>query len=92
MTAESLPGPRTISQRELRNNSAQVLRDVEAGETFVITNNGKPVARLTPVVHRMGLPIAVPRNPNRKASDIEAVETGGPSIQEILDEMRTDRV
>ena len=40
---------RTISQRELRNDSAAVLREVEAGESLVITRNGTPVAELRPL-------------------------------------------
>jgi prevent-host-death family protein len=40
--------PRTISQRDLRNDSAAVLREVEAGETLVVTRNGTPVAELRP--------------------------------------------
>lgn len=35
-----------ISQRELRNESGKILRAVEAGDEFVITNRGRPVARL----------------------------------------------
>lgn len=41
--------PRIISQRELRNDSAAVLRDVQAGATFVVTRNGTPVAELRPI-------------------------------------------
>jgi prevent-host-death family protein len=37
-----------ISQREMRNNSAQVLRRVASGESFVVTNNGVPAAVLSP--------------------------------------------
>lgn len=37
-----------ISQRQLRNDSASILRRVEAGESFVITNRGVEVARLVP--------------------------------------------
>jgi prevent-host-death family protein len=40
---------RTISQRELRNDSAAVLRDVEAGQIIVIARRGAPVAELRPV-------------------------------------------
>lgn len=39
----------TISHREMRNNSAEVLRRVEAGETIIVTNHGRPVAQLGPV-------------------------------------------
>ena len=38
----------TISQRELRNDNAEIMRRVEAGETFVITRNGRPIADLVP--------------------------------------------
>lgn len=38
----------TISQRELRNDNAEIMRRVEAGESFVVTRNGKPVADLVP--------------------------------------------
>ena len=41
--------PRTISQRELRNNSAQIMRDLESGESFVLTNNGRAIARVVPI-------------------------------------------
>lgn len=36
-----------IASRELRNNTAAVLRKVGAGERVVITTRGKPVASLT---------------------------------------------
>jgi prevent-host-death family protein len=38
----------TISQRELRNDNAQIMRRVEAGESFVVTRNGRPVADVVP--------------------------------------------
>jgi prevent-host-death family protein len=41
----------SISQRELRNDSGDILRRVDQGETFVVTRNGSPVAELTPT-HR----------------------------------------
>ena len=40
---------RTIAQRELRNENAKVIRSVMAGETFVVTRNGEPVAELRPI-------------------------------------------
>ena len=43
-------GMRTISQREMRNQSGAVLRSVAAGESLLITNNGKPAAVLSPYV------------------------------------------
>ena len=40
---------RTVTQREFRNKSAEVLRDLERGDSFVLTNKGKPVGKLTPI-------------------------------------------
>ena len=37
-----------ISQRELRNDNAAVMRGVEAGETYTVTRRGVPVALITP--------------------------------------------
>jgi prevent-host-death family protein len=39
----------TIASRELRNDTAGVLRRVQAGDEVVVTVNGRPVARITPV-------------------------------------------
>ncbi len=38
-----------IAQRELRNENAKVMEAVTAGETFVVTRNGEPVAELRPL-------------------------------------------
>lgn len=38
----------TISQRDLRNNNADIMRRLEEGETFIITRNGKQIATLSP--------------------------------------------
>jgi len=40
---------REISQRELRNDSGEIMRKLDEGETFVITRNGVPVGELTPL-------------------------------------------
>lgn len=40
---------KTIPQRELRNENAKVMDAVAAGETFVVTRNGEPVAELRPI-------------------------------------------
>ena len=39
----------TIPQRELRNDVSSVLRRVEAGEEFIVTVSGRPVAQLRAV-------------------------------------------
>jgi len=40
---------RRINQRELRNESGEIMRAVDRGESFVVTRNGKEVGELTPV-------------------------------------------
>jgi prevent-host-death family protein len=43
---------RTISQRELRNNSGEIMRGLDRGESFVVTRNGTPVGELIPIRRR----------------------------------------
>lgn len=43
---------RMITQRQLRNDSAAILRDVQAGQSLIVTRNGTPVAELKPVLPR----------------------------------------
>lgn len=49
---------RTISQRELRNDSGEIMRAVEAGESFIVTRNGHPTAELRPLRRRTWVPVA----------------------------------
>jgi prevent-host-death family protein len=39
----------TVASRDLRNDTAAVLRRVQAGERVTITQNGRPVAELVPL-------------------------------------------
>jgi prevent-host-death family protein len=52
---------RTIPQRDLRNDSAAILRAAEAGEEFVITVDGRPVATLGPYRKRQWVPVGTVR-------------------------------
>jgi len=68
---------RIITQRELRNESAAVLREVEAGATVVVTRNGTPVAELRPIrpkrfVLRATLAEAAARSPRIDAARFRA--------------------
>jgi prevent-host-death family protein len=73
---------RTITQRELRNDSASVLRDVQGGQTITVTRNGTPAAELRPIpprrfVPRAAIAEAAPRAPVvdlvRLRADLDAV-------------------
>jgi prevent-host-death family protein len=41
-----------VTQRELRNDSGDIMRRLDDGESFVVTRNGVPVGELTPVRRR----------------------------------------
>lgn len=43
---------RTITQRELRNESGEIMRQLDRGETFVVTRRGVPVGELIPIRRR----------------------------------------
>jgi prevent-host-death family protein len=55
---------RVIPQRELRNQNARIMDAVAAGESFVITRNGEPVAELRPFAetHRQAPRRFVPKD------------------------------
>ncbi len=41
-----------LTQRELRNDSGDIMRRLDAGESFIVTRNGVPVGELTPIRRR----------------------------------------
>jgi antitoxin (DNA-binding transcriptional repressor) of toxin-antitoxin stability system len=50
-----LKGVRIITQRELRNESGEIMRALDRGEAFVVTRNGVPVGELRPVGRRQAI-------------------------------------
>lgn len=62
---------RTITQRELRNDSGAVLREVQAGETLIVTRNGVPVAELRPIQPHRFVPRLVIAEAARLAGRID---------------------
>lgn len=63
---------RTITQRELRNQSAAVLREVQAGRTIVVTRNGTPVGELRPIRRHLFVPRAAIADAANRAPRIDA--------------------
>lgn len=63
---------RTVSQRELRNDAAGVLRDVQMGETMIVTRNGTPVAELRPLSASQFVPRAVIAEAALRAPRVDA--------------------
>ncbi|MGE5693828.1 MAG: type II toxin-antitoxin system Phd/YefM family antitoxin [Candidatus Sericytochromatia bacterium] len=69
---------REITQRELRNNSGEIMRQLDQGESFVVTRNGVPVGELSPLRRQ--------RFVNAKA--VQAAFKGAPRID--FDRLRAD--
>jgi prevent-host-death family protein len=61
-----------ITQRELRNDSGAVLREVQAGQTVIISRNGVPIAELRPIPPRRYVPRAAIADAARRAPRVDA--------------------
>ena len=82
-----------VTHRELRNDSGRILREVQAGATFVVTNNGQPVAVLKPFEES---PLAgvryQPRVPGARFCDVRPQPgTLDETALESLMQLRGDR-
>jgi prevent-host-death family protein len=94
-----------VGIRELRQNLSVYLRRVMDGERFTVTQHNLPVARLVPLVEpietweevkrRLDIqpakkdPLAIW---NRPRLGPRVRKPGDPTLDEILDELREDRV
>ncbi len=74
----------TIAQRELRNDNARVIDAVAAGEDFIITRNGTPVAELKPLRR--------PRSQFVSRAELEQLVAHGPHIDFVTFRADTDRL
>jgi prevent-host-death family protein len=67
-----------ITQRELRNESGEIMRRLDRGDSFVVTRRGDPVGELIPLRRRRFVP----------AEDAVAMFAGAPPVD--LDRLRDD--
>lgn len=92
---------KTIGVRELRRYASRWLARVKAGETIVVTDRGRPVARLSPIEVGSGYEallaegkIAPGSAPSLSglldALDADIPPDQGPSVTEALLDLRTD--
>lgn len=81
---------REIAQRDLRNDSAEVLRAVEAGERITVTRRGVPVAALVPIDDGDALRCARPATESARFATITRAQPDVP-VAELLDDLRADR-
>lgn len=72
-----------VASRELRNDTAGLLRRVEEGETIVITRRGKPVADLVPHRPEVGRWLTP-----SEVMEIREIAAGDPTWGTELAEMR----
>jgi prevent-host-death family protein len=90
-----------VGVRQLRQNLSKYLAEVKQGESFVVTDRGREVARLTPsgpedspiarLVAERGATMPR-RNLLEAVSSTPGVPAGGPPSIEILEEMREERL
>jgi prevent-host-death family protein len=91
----------SVGVRELRQNLSRYLAEVKQGESFVVTERGREVARLTPS-GPVDSPIArlvaergatMPRGDLlERVGALTRPPAGPPSSEEILEELREERL
>lgn len=90
LRSATLSPVRRITQRELRNDNAQIIREVERGESFVVTRHGVPVARVVPISAGSDLRVVRAAKPGRRLKDLPRVMPSRPT-SEHLDDLRGER-
>jgi prevent-host-death family protein len=81
-----------VGIRALKQNASAVVSAVEAGDSVVITDRGRPVALMTPIpTSRIGQLITSgrARPPKRSITEIDP-PVAGPSLSTELERMRND--
>lgn len=90
-----------VGVRELRQNLSRWLRRVERGESFQVTDRGKPVAELRPLRHAEGVVARLVREgriarvATRDLAELPPpppTPPGARPLSEILDELREDKI
>ena len=96
LSSETTP----VGVRDLRQNLSRFLLQVKEGQSFVVTERGREVARLTPsgppdspiarLVAERGA--TMPRANLLSIAGQGAGHPAGPPSQQLLDEMREERL
>lgn len=89
-----------IGIRELRQNASEYVRRAEKGETIEVTDRGRPVAQLAPLpqpedILERWIAEGKATRPTGHLANLGPpvpLPTGSPSTQEVLDELREERI
>jgi len=79
-------GMRSAGIREARQNLSALLEEVRKGREVVITDRGRPVARLVPPLRQSALPFKDPRRLRAR------IHLKGKPLSETIAEDREDRL
>lgn len=91
----------SVGVRELRQNLSRYLSQVKEGESFVVTERGREVARLLPsgpVDSPIARLVAERGATMPRGNLLERVEASqlppavGPPVEQVLDELREERL
>jgi prevent-host-death family protein len=94
MNVATIPQSTEVGIRELKNRLSAYLERVQAGEEFIVTDHGKPIARLggfTPQANRMADLIAagvIRPSTRKRALPTSRVALSGVSINQLAREQR----
>ncbi|WP_081815145.1 type II toxin-antitoxin system Phd/YefM family antitoxin [Leifsonia aquatica] len=82
----------SVGIRELKQNASAVVADVAAGETVVISDRGRPVARLTPLPRSVWAGLVESGLAHEPVLPSESIiyPAPGPSVSKALAEDRSD--
>ena len=78
---------RSVSVRDLRNNTAEVVAAVQAGETLTLTVNREPVADIVPHIEYRS-----PWVPSSRLREILATNAADPGLLDDLADIRNELV
>jgi prevent-host-death family protein len=94
MNVATIPLSSEVGIRELKNRLSAYLERVQAGEEFVVTDHGQPIARLgglTPPINRMAELIAagvIQPSTRKRSLPASRIALSGISINELAKEQR----
>jgi prevent-host-death family protein len=88
-------GPSTVGVRELRDHLSAYLDEVKAGGELVVTERGRPVARLIPAEGGSALErlvaagiVTPPTRPREPSSSFGRIHARGDLLRFVLDQRR----